>query len=205
MRLTFGAVEAAQKDAGEGNARVMEEWVKAYTTDLLRFARARLADDATAEDLVQLTFVSAWRTMDRFQGQSSPRTWLIAILKHKLADHYRKVYRESGNMSGMDLSDDSIERMLFRENGHWRDRPLDDPSVFNEEPENERMDRALHHCLDLLPPNLRSAVELKYLSNKDSKRIQQELGISETNYWQQVHRAKLKLRACIEGRLIRGV
>lgn len=189
----------------ENKRTVLAGWVKAHTSDLLRFARARVNDDATAEDLVQLTFISAWETMGRFAGQSSPRTWLFAILKHKLADHYRKVYREGKHLSGKEVGADDLNDALFAPDGHWlaEQRPHDDPALFNTEADNERMDRALRHCLEALPPNLRSAVEMKYLLEKDSAEIREALGISEANYWQQVHRAKLKLRACIEGRLMR--
>ena len=181
------------------------EWVRVHTGDLLRFARNRVKDPAVADDLVQLTFVSAWETLDRFAGDSSPRTWLFAILKHKLADHYRKVYREAAALSGSELENDLLGNDLFERNGHWkRDRSTDaDIQAFAEEDEKERVDRALRHCLDLLPPHWRSAIEMKYLLEKDSTAIREALGLSETNYWQQVHRAKLKLRACIEDRLIR--
>ena len=178
-------------------------WVKAHTSDLLRYCRSRVKDDATAEDIVQLTCMSAWGTMDRFARESSPRTWLFAILKHKLADHYRKVYREAAALSGSELENDLLGNDLFERNGHWkRDRSTDaDIQAFAEEDEKERLDRALRHCLDLLPPHWRSAIEMKYLLEKDSTAIREALGLSETNYWQQVHRAKLKLRRCIQDRI----
>ena len=178
-------------------------WVKAHTSDLLRYCRSRVKDDATAEDIVQLTCMSAWGTMDRFARESSPRTWLFAILKHKLADHYRKVYREAAALSGSELENDLLGNDLFERNGHWkRDRSTDsDIQAFAEEDEKERVDRALRHCLDLLPPHWRSAIEMKYLLEKDSTAIREALGLSETNYWQQVHRAKLKLRRCIQDRI----
>lgn len=181
------------------------EWVQKHTSELLRFARNRVKDPAVADDLVQLALVSAWETMDRFAGDSSPRTWLFAILKHKLADHYRKVYREGIKVSGTDTMGDDPSETLFVPNGHWHaeHRPQSEEDVFQEDDENEKLDRALRHCLDALPENWRSVVEMKYLHDKDSDAIREAMGLSEANYWQQVHRAKLKLRACIEGRLLR--
>lgn len=177
-------------------------WVKTHTADLLRYASARVKEKAVAEDLVQLTFVAAWETMDRFAGDSSPRTWLFAILKHKLADHYRRVYREGTPVSGIDLSNDEEPGRYFTTNGHWDGTHAPaEAAAFDDEDQHERLDRALRHCLDALPPHWRSAVEMKYLMNKDSAKIQETLGLSETNYWQQLHRAKLKLRACIQSRL----
>lgn len=187
-----------------GRQKLMAGWVKSHTGDLLRYARSRVKDPAVADDLVQLTFVSAWQTLDRFAEESSPRTWLFSILKHKLADHYRKVYREGKHVSGFEVISDDPASNEFNPSGHWhRDHtPSDLSDAFREE-ESERLDRALQHCLDLLPDNLRGAVEMKYLLEKDGEAIQKALGISATNYWQQLHRAKLKLRACIESRLSR--
>jgi len=178
----------------------MTSWVRSFTGDLVRYARARVKDAAVADDLVQITFASAWQTMDRFAGDSSPRTWLFSILKHKLADHYRKVYREGQRVSGTGTTDDQLEE--FQSTGHWKDTyaPVATNSAFSDDAP-ERLDRALRQCLDKLPDNLRSAVEMKYLLEKDGEAIQQALGISASNYWQQLHRAKLKLRSCIEARM----
>ncbi|MBL7955608.1 MAG: sigma-70 family RNA polymerase sigma factor [Flavobacteriales bacterium] len=185
-----------------GRHKLMAGWVKSFTGDLARYARSRVKDPDVADDLVQLTFVSAWQTLERFAGESSPRTWLFSILKHKLADHYRKVYREGQRVSGSENLSDDPETVEFRTDGHWQQahRPSELDDAFSEQ-ESERMDRALRHCLDLLPDNLRGAVEMKYLMEKDSEAIQQALGITAANYWQQLHRAKLKLRACIERRV----
>ena len=180
-------------------------WVREHTGDMQRFARNRVKDPAVADDMVQIAFVSAWRTMDRFEGNSSPRTWLFAILKHKLADHYRKVYREGIKVSGMEVAGDDPSETLFVPNGHWHTdhRPQLEQDVFQENDRNEKLDRALRHCIDALPDRMRSVIEMKYLLDKDSKAIREALDLSETNMWQQVHRAKLKLRACIEESLNR--
>lgn len=184
------AVATSEKHA------LFTNWVRQYTGELLRFARNRVKDPEVANDLVQLALVSAWETMDRFAGESSPRTWLFAILKHKLADHYRKAYREGIRVSGTDVLGDDPGATQFNAHGHWQQRP--DPL---EEDENEKLDRALRHCLDALPEHWRSVMEMKYLMEKDSDAIRESMGLSEANYWQQVHRAKLKLRTCIEGRI----
>lgn len=183
---------------------VFPEWVKQHTADLLRFARNRVREPAVADDLVQLTFISAWETIDRFAGDSSPRTWLFAILKHKLMDHYRKAYREGIRVSGDQADGDDPRETQFNHDGHWLhdSLPQHDADAFSETDTNEKLDRALRHCLEQLPERWRSVIEMKYLKEHDGTAIQEALGLSETNYWQQVHRAKLRLRACIESRLM---
>ncbi|MEX1131681.1 MAG: sigma-70 family RNA polymerase sigma factor, partial [Flavobacteriales bacterium] len=155
----------------------------------------RVKEQETAEDLVQQTFIAAWEGRDRFAGNSSPRTWLFRILKNKLADHYRKVYREPEVSS----CGDDVER--FDTNGRWlpEHRPTD--WDHDEAADKEALHRALGQCLETLPTNWRAAVEMKYLKERDAEAICQELGITPTNYWQQLHRAKVKLRGCIEQRL----
>ncbi|HRH36789.1 MAG TPA: sigma-70 family RNA polymerase sigma factor [Flavobacteriales bacterium] len=177
-------------------------WVRTHTGELARYARNRVKEPAVADDLVQLTFVSAWETMHRFAGDSSVRTWLFAILKHKLADHYRKQYREGIKVSGTERLGDDPADALFVNDGHWHADhfPSGGDDIFQDDT-SEKLDRALRHCLDALPERFRTVVEMKYLMDQDSDAIRDALGLSETNYWQHVHRAKLKLRDCIQGRI----
>jgi RNA polymerase sigma-70 factor (ECF subfamily) len=172
------------------------DWVREHTSDLLRYAASRVKEREVAEDLVQVTLMAAWKSKDRFAQQSSPRTWLFSILKNKIADHYRKLYRDPV-IHGSDIQVD--ER--FRADGHWS--PQHRPNDWNvdESAEKEALQRYLLHCLEHLPAHWRAAVEMKYLKEKDSKAICQELGITPTNYWQQLHRAKSKLRECITKQL----
>jgi RNA polymerase sigma factor (sigma-70 family) len=71
-----------------------ESWVDQYGDFLYRFTLSRIKDPSVAEDLVQETFLAALKARKNFQGRSSARTWLIAILKHKIVDHIRKQVRE---------------------------------------------------------------------------------------------------------------
>lgn len=188
----------------EGTYRkLLEQLVKKHTSELARFARARVKDPDVADDLVQLTFIAAWDAIGRYANESSHRTWLFAILKHKLADHYRKQYREARHLSGAADADDERLMGICDLQGNWTHRPheAEDFLIPAEDQRNERLDRALRACLDSLPPHWRSAVEMKFLLDRDAKEICAALGISDTNYWQQIHRAKLRLRGCIEGLL----
>ncbi len=183
--------------------KLLEQLVHKHTPEMVRYARTRVKDTDVADDLVQLTFIAAWEAIGRYAQESSHRTWLFAILKHKLADHYRQQYRASKHLSGtVDANDDRLEGICDMQ-GTWVHGPHDAEGFFvpTEDRRNERLDRALLACLDSLPPHWRSAVEMKFLHDKDAEHICAELGISNTNYWQQIHRAKVRLRSCIEGLL----
>ena len=65
-------------------------WVKSHADYLYAYTIKRIADEEQAKDLVQETFLAALEKVDRFEGKSSERTWLTAILKNKIIDVYRK-------------------------------------------------------------------------------------------------------------------
>ncbi|MBW6453028.1 MAG: sigma-70 family RNA polymerase sigma factor, partial [Methyloprofundus sp.] len=70
-----------------------DNWLNDYGDMLYRFALARVRSEATAEDLVQETLLAGLLAFDKFSGNSTVRTWLVGILKHKIIDHFRKYSR----------------------------------------------------------------------------------------------------------------
>lgn len=144
----------------------MAHLVKQHTRLLVGFARARLNDPGLAGDLVQQTFIAAWEGRTRFAGNSSPRTWLFSILKNKIADHYRKQYRDPVRTT---MDPGMVER--FDSDGRWlpEHRPTDWQT--DEVEDKEAMFAVLARCLDKLPENWRAAVEMKYLKERDAKAI----------------------------------
>jgi len=64
--------------------------------------------------------------------------------------------------------------------------------------DNVEFKSVMENCMKKLPDTWFSAIHLKYLEEKDGKVICQELGITPSNFWQILHRAKVQLRACIE-------
>lgn len=173
---------------------MLSEWVDLYTRDLSSWALYKVSDSELARDLIQETFLAAAENIQRFKGDSSPKTWLFAILNHKIIDHYRSKTREPIKLENQLFS------QFFDQDGDWKadKRPLDwheeDPKLLDD---NE-FQAVLKDCLDALPETWNTCVKLKYLMNKKGEDICQELDISPTNFWQIVHRAKLQLRGCIE-------
>lgn len=167
------------------------KWVDLYTHSLYTWAFYKTADKAVAEDLVQDTFIVAFQNFSRFEGKSQAKTWLFSILRNKIADYFRKSSKETP----VSLS------LFFNEKGDWK--PEQKPQKWTEEEEVHLLDdhnfrNILYKCLERLPKQAYFCVYSKYLEEKDSTEICQELGIQSTNYWQIMHRAKLQLRKCIE-------
>ena len=103
-----------------------ESWVDQYGDFLYHFTLSRIKDPSIAEDLVQETFLAALKARKNFQGRSTARTWLIAILKHKIVDHIRKQVRDHASdkvESMLDTTANDPVNSSFNEKGDWRIRP----------------------------------------------------------------------------------
>ena len=178
-----------------------ESWVDRYGDFLYRFALSRIKDPSIAEDLVQETFLAALKARKNFQGRSSARTWLIAILKHKIVDHIRKQVREQAsdkvesiyNAAANDPAD-----TIFNDEGDWRIRPSKwsiDPMKLYEQ--KEFMD-VLYHCLGELPKRQAEAFMMREIDGFSTEEICKVLNISATNSWVMLYRARMWLRQCLE-------
>ena len=162
---------------------------------LLRFALLQLRDRSAAEDAVQEALLAAIQGASQFAGQSSVRTWLVGILKHKIIDGIRKASREQP----IDPSDGSGEDVdaFFSEDGHFAEapQPWANPERSLEE---RRFFEALERCLQSLPRNTARAFAMRELMGLETDEICKELRISTSNCWVMLHRARLSLRACLE-------
>ncbi len=178
-----------------------ESWVDLYGDFLYHFTLSRIKDPSIAEDLVQETFLAALKARKNFQGRSTARTWLIAILKHKIVDHIRKQVREhaSDNVESMlDATANDPVDSSFNEKGDWRIRPSKwaiDPMKLYEQ--KEFMD-ILYQCLGELPERQAEAFMMREIDGLSTEQICKVLNISATNSWVMLYRARMWLRRCLE-------
>jgi RNA polymerase sigma-70 factor (ECF subfamily) len=169
-------------------------WVQLYSDSLYSWALYKTSNKEDAEDLVQETFLIAVKSFDKFKGDSNPKTWLLAILNNKINDYYRKSYRTPV------VNSDAIFDILFDDHERWQKDQM--PEQWTGDTENLLDDAAfqqeLQECLKRLPSNWFSAIQLKFIQKMNGNKICQELGITDTNLWQILHRAKLQMRKCLE-------
>jgi RNA polymerase sigma-70 factor (ECF subfamily) len=173
-----------------------EDWVDRHGDYLYRFALSRIKDPVVAEDLVQETFLAALKSKEGFKGLSSARTWLIAILKHKLVDYFRKQSKEKP-IEDVERIADAIDP-LFDEKGGWKIRPqkwISNPMKLYEQREFFEI---LHRCLSELPKRLAEAFILREIEELSTEEICKVLNISATNSWVMLYRARMSLRGCLE-------
>jgi RNA polymerase sigma-70 factor (ECF subfamily) len=176
-----------------------ERWVDEHGDALYRYAYLRLRDRDTAADVVQETLLAALGARKNFAGDSSQRTWLIGILKHKLADHWRRVARTATlePLPEADDPDELLERVFDAANrDHWRVRPpaWSDPETALED---KQFWHALSECIAALPPAQAQAFSLCEFDGLDGAEACKVLGVAPTNLWVMLHRARLRLRQCL--------
>ena len=172
----------------------LTRWVDEYTSDMYAWAWHKVSDAELAKDLVQDTFMAAAEKFSSFKGESSPKTYLFSILNHKIIDHYRKKVQKP-----VPMEPDILSR-YFTEEGEWQEpkRPADWQKNEGHMLDNEEFQEVLQDCIEELPDKWNACVTAKYLLDKKTEDICQDLGITTTNYWQIMHRAKLQLRECID-------
>lgn len=174
------------------------EWVDRYGDYLFRYAMLRLRDRSAAEDMVQETFLAALKDRGTFSGASSEATWLVGILKHKIADHFRRKAREAP-LTEEDLREHPDEGHLDGV-GHWTSGPAEwggNPADLYRQ--GEFLDQ-FRKCLSGLSPNHADAFTLREIEGLGTAEICKVLGVSETNLWVILHRARSLLRRCLETR-----
>jgi RNA polymerase sigma-70 factor (ECF subfamily) len=179
-----------------------ERWLDEHGDVLYRYARTRVGHSELAEDLVQETLLAALAARDRFQGQSAIRTWLLAILKRKILDHYRRksaTPHPNETHPERDGPQDPLRRRLFDADGFFRQTPAPwktPPEML----ETREFWAVLDACLRRLPSPLASVFALRELEERPVDEIQRVLGLSPGNLRVRLYRARLLLRECLERR-----
>jgi RNA polymerase sigma factor (sigma-70 family) len=168
------------------------DWLSEHGDAMWRFAISRVSPHV-AEDVIQETLLAAVAKRAAFEERSAVETWLIGILIHKIADHFRRRAREcpderSGPTSGAEMADFKADGMWMHPPGAWEGRP------------DEELLTHLEECRDRLPLNLRDAIELRDMRQLPAHAVCKVLGITPTNLWTRLHRARSLLRRCIDDR-----
>lgn len=175
-------------------------WVDRYGDVLLRFASARVSGRDQAEDLVQETFLAAYRHRGKFDGKSGFGTWLVAILRHKIADHYRK----SGQLLESTEGEPSAGPAPFRPRGKWAAPPARWVVAPDQLAENREFWTVFSECLSGLPAHLGQAFQIREMGTITVEEATKLMGITPKNLAVRLHRARLLLRECLENKWFRS-
>lgn len=170
-------------------------WIKRYSDYLFNYAITRVSSREIAQDLVSETFLAGLKSMKNFKGQAAERTWLIAILKRKIIDHYRKINSNKGKAEvRMSYNSDSETE------GDWLEERVADPfdKTAEDTIENTELGFAIHNCMDKLPKKQAAVFKMKTLLNYETEAICNEMEITASNLWVIIHRARTAMASCIE-------
>lgn len=170
-------------------------WINLYSDYLFNYTISRVNDREMAQDLVSETFLAGLKSMANFKGEASERTWLISILKRKIIDYYRKINSNKGKAEvRMGYNNDADAE------GDWLEERVADPfdKTAEDKLENSELGEAIYNCLGKLPEKQAEVFKMKTILGYDTETICNELGITASNLWVIIHRARIALADCME-------
>lgn len=177
------AVAVTPPSAPVDRRALLAEMMREHGKAVLGFCLRVTQDAAMAEDVTQQVFLEAYRDLDRFEGRSSPRTWLFSIASHRCFDALRNEKRRTKRL----LVDD--EAMT----------EIEDPGAGPVDGVDRRLlGAALDDCLALLSPEVRATVLLRFQTGLGYRELAESLDASADTLQVRVSRALPALRRCME-------
>jgi len=176
------------EQARAGSAEAFADIVRLHQARVRAFLGRFVRDPWVAEDLAQDTFLTAFRTLSTFRGESPLRHWLLGIARHRALVHFRdETRRRPGGeeSAGAALAGIFARRLELEE----------DPAR-----QEERV-AALRACLESLAPASREMVREFYFRGQSAGEIARTAGKKEGAVWMSLLRIRQALRQCVETRL----
>jgi RNA polymerase sigma-70 factor (ECF subfamily) len=184
-----------------GDERAFAELVRRNHRTMLAVAQTYVGSRAVAEEVVQEAWLGVLKGIDRFEGRSSLRTWILRILVNTAKTRGAREARSTPYSSlGPDDDEVSVDPDRFRGAadpyaGHWRAPP-------EEWPEEALLGRetlqVVADAVAALPPAQRAVISLRDLQGLEPAEVSEALGITDGNQRVLLHRARSKVRARLE-------
>lgn len=174
-----------------------QTWLNEHGDYLYSYAFLKIKDKHVSEDLVQETFLAAIVAKNNFANQSTIRTWLTGILKHKMVDYFRRQGRVVAIGDLVDQDDEDNLDYFFKTNGSWIEKPDTFPSPESLFQQKEFW-KIFQKCLSGLKPRQAEIFLAKEIHETSSEDICKHYSITPTNVWVIMHRARLSLIKCLK-------
>lgn len=177
-----------------------DSFILALRQQMVKFATLQLSDRHLAEDTVQEALAGALKNAKSFAGKSALKSWVFAILKHKIADGLRSRQRQANitnrwQEEGKDQDLDS----LFDHNGHWQagvqSTDWGNPELAFKQ---QQFWQVFELCLDKLPPQQARIFMMREFIGLETNEICAAANLSTSNLFVILHRARLRLGQCLE-------
>lgn len=190
-----------------GDEAAFADLVESYGPMLMRLALAHTPSRAVAEEVVQDTWLAVLKGIDRFEGRSSLRTWIVSILLNNArtkGERERRILPFSVLRGRDDAggAEPSVPPDRFQDHngelpGSWA-RPPVEWGPPEEKLASDAARQVMLEAIAALPPRQREAITMRDILGWSSKETRNALGISETNQRVLLHRARSKVRAALE-------
>jgi RNA polymerase sigma factor, sigma-70 family len=165
--------------------------VREHARVLLRAAKGMGFREQDADDLVQDVFVTFLERIDDFEGRSQLRTWLFGILYRKAMERRRALASEER----IDPIDDVFESR-FDARGNWVNPPADLERLM----QSTELGEMISGCMEKLPGAQRDIFVMREIEGLTTSEICKILTVTVTNMGVLMHRARTRLRECLEAK-----
>ncbi|MCA9268796.1 MAG: sigma-70 family RNA polymerase sigma factor [Planctomycetales bacterium] len=180
-----------------GDEAAFESLVRRNGPRMLAVARRFLQQDQDAQDAVQDAFLSAFKSLDRFEGNSSLATWLHRIAVNSALMKLRQRQRKSEKMI-----DDLLPK--FTADGHMA-RPAENwPVTHDTAVQDRELQRVVRQKIDELPETYRTVLLLRDIEEHSTEETAQLLDITPGAVKTRLHRARMALREALSGHILSG-
>jgi RNA polymerase sigma-70 factor, ECF subfamily len=193
--------DALLKALRQANEQVFSELVAQWSGPMLRLALSHVESRAVAEEVVQDAWLTVLRSLERFEGRSSLRTWVLGIVIN-LARARSRAERRSRSLLP-ESTGPAVDPARFlaadhpRWPHHWALEPAPWPT-----PEDDLLASETHTvilgAIDQLPPAQREVLVLRDLEGLSAPEVCNVLGLSDTNQRVLLHRARSRVRNALE-------
>lgn len=164
---------------------------------LLRLARLQLRNDAWAEEVVSATLLAAPEGATKLSGLLQIKTWVFGVLRHKIADQFRRVRSELCADARQEIAKVESPEKFYNDQGAKLKPPLD----WGDREEgfaDAEFSEIVQQCLAKLPANQARALMMREWLEYEPEQISQQFGISSDDCLEMLYRARVELRECVE-------
>jgi RNA polymerase sigma-70 factor (ECF subfamily) len=184
-----------------GDERVFTELVKRWSSVMLRLALSHVENRATAEEVVQDAWLTVLRSLERFEGRSAFRTWVLGIVVNLARSRARAERRSVPLLS--ETSEPALERTRFlpRDHHRWPHHWAVAPVPWRT-PEQDLLAgetrKVISDAIDTLPPAQREVLVLRDLEGVPASEVCNILSLTDTHQRVLLHRARSRVRNALE-------
>jgi RNA polymerase sigma-70 factor (ECF subfamily) len=188
-----------------GDERAFEALVSGHYSTMLAVARRYVGSRAVADEVVQETWLGVLQGLDRFEGRSSLKTWIFAILVNRaktrgLRERRTVPFASLGGEPGEPAVDaDRFQGADQPFPGHWRRYPAPWGASPDAVAEDRETVRAAMRAIAELPPVQQAVIRMRDLQGMDSDEVCEMLEVSPANQRVLLHRARSRVRTALEG------